>query len=439
MAISDTLSFREKAAYGCGDLSSNLMWGLTTSYLMFYYTDIYNIPPSSVAWILLVARLFDSVCDPAIGYVVDRAGGLLVPQLIRRLAIPFGLSAFICFLPLPLSPHARVLWAGASYILFGAIYSCINTPYGALATMISTAPQDRVGLNTFRMMGCQIGQFAVALLTIPAIDWLGGGVSEAQRQKGVVLYVLALAIAGSLMWRIVSRFCVVRHAPPPVQRSASELIHALIGNRRWHLCNILVFFQFIGIGTLYGFVIYYVRVRLGGSETFAGELLTLATVMGFLGAAATPSCVKRAGIVGTAIYSLVLQVVAYGAIGFAGSDRTAFYVGFILLSLAQGIASPLYYVLLSRAIDDGEEASDVNTAGLAYAINTLVTKVSMGATGFILAFLLSGGHYAPNLAEQSPGLIPWVTTGFVWLPLATAVVQFVPLSLWTRLAPAQRV
>lgn len=43
------ITSREKIAYGCGDLSSNLMWGLTSSYLMFYYTDIYGIAPQAVA------------------------------------------------------------------------------------------------------------------------------------------------------------------------------------------------------------------------------------------------------------------------------------------------------------------------------------------------------------------------------------------------------
>ncbi len=429
------ISVREKIAYGCGDLSSNLMWGLTSSWLMFYYTDVYGLPASDVAWILLIARVFDAFCDPAIGYVIDRAGGMIVPRVIRLLAIPFGVSAFLCFLPLPLSPHGKILWAGTSYILFGAVYSCINTPYGALATMISTVAQDRVDLNTFRMMGCQLGQFSVALLTIPAISWLGGGDTMTQRQTGMALYVLILSVIGSALWEAVSRVCVVRHPPPPVRHSPAELFGTLFWNQLWHICNALVFLQFVGIATFYGFAIYYARVLLGGSDSFGGELLTIATVSAFFGACLSPLSVRHLGVTGTCSVSLILQILGYGLIWLAGAGMTTFFAGFLLLSLSQGVASPLYYVLLAAAIDKGFALSSVNTAGLAYSISTLMTKLSMGVTGFLLAFFLSWGHYTPASVTQSPDLAPWVTAGFIWLPLGGAILQLGLLRLWPRQTP----
>ena len=41
MEKGQALSVKEKIAYGCGDAASNMMWGMTSSYLMYYYTDIY--------------------------------------------------------------------------------------------------------------------------------------------------------------------------------------------------------------------------------------------------------------------------------------------------------------------------------------------------------------------------------------------------------------
>lgn len=52
------LSVKEKMAYGCGDAASNMMWGMTSSYLMYYYTDIYGLPLVAVSWILLVPVLW---------------------------------------------------------------------------------------------------------------------------------------------------------------------------------------------------------------------------------------------------------------------------------------------------------------------------------------------------------------------------------------------
>ena len=431
-SITNEVSLHEKVAYGCGDLSSNLMWGMTSSYLMFYYTDIYGLPVAAVGWILLVARVFDAFCDPTIGYVIDRQGGLVVPRLIRSLALPFGVGGFLCFWALPLSPHGKIVWALLTYIVLGAIYSCINTPYGALGTMITRNAHDRVGLNAFRMMGCQGGQFIVSLFTIPAITWLGGGTGVVQRQHGMALYALCLAITATVLWRYVARVCVTRYPPEPARHSPMVLLRALAGNRCWWLCNALVFLQFVGLAALYGFALYYARIILGGTEEMGGILLTVATVMGFVGAVICPPIVRRLGVVGSAAVCVLIQVAAYLLLLPAGGSLPFFFAAFALLTLAQGVTSPLYYVLLAHAIDVGRMRSPVNTGGMAYSINTLVTKLSMGVTGFILASFLAYGHYTGGVHTTSPDLEHWIRAGFVWLPLGAATLQLAFLAFWPR-------
>jgi len=198
------LGLGQKLAYGCGDLSSNLVWGLMLSYLMYYYTDIYVIPAATVAWLLLVPRVFDAFADPMVGYLVDRSGGRHVTRLMGLLAVPFGLATFLCFLPLPLGPQGKLAWAFGSYLLLGGVYSAVNTPYGVLSNMMAIRPQERVSLNAFRLAGCQLGQIIVASLTLPAIAFLGGGGSLAQQQHGITWLAallgagVAIGVAGAL-------------------------------------------------------------------------------------------------------------------------------------------------------------------------------------------------------------------------------------------------
>lgn len=424
------LSMKEKMAYGCGDAASNMMWGMTSSYLMYYYTDIYGLPLISVSWILLVARVVDAFCDPVIGYVVDRLGGLIVPRLIRVLAIPFGITGFVCFLALPLSPGGKVLWAGLTYIVFGAIYSCINTPYGALAVMISRSATQRVGLNAFRMMGCQAGSLLVALLTIPAITWLGGGESAAQHRYGMAVYALALSVLCSVLWLCVARGCTVRHPPAPVRQGLTVTLRHLCGNRQWVLSNLLALFYFVGQAALFGFALYYSKVVLGGTEQLGANIITFITVLLF---AAVPACLplaRRLGTVRSGIICLIAQGAAYLAMAVAGASMTGFFLSVALLAMAQGVMSPLYYTLLAQAVDDGDPRTSTGSAGLAYSINTWVTKLAMGLTGFVLAQFLSQGHYIENGVTQPPELSAWITAGFVWLPLGAVCMQVFCLLAW---------
>ena len=55
---------REKICYGCGDFSSNLLWGISGGFLMYYYTDTLRLAAADIAVLLLVTRVFDALADP---------------------------------------------------------------------------------------------------------------------------------------------------------------------------------------------------------------------------------------------------------------------------------------------------------------------------------------------------------------------------------------
>src|ERR1700738_2362138 len=166
---------REKICYGCGDFSSNLLWGISGGFLMYYYTDTLRLAAADIAVLLLVTRGFDALADPTVGYVIDPSAGRLVRPLIKWLAVPFGCIAFLVFLPISADSRINLVWAYVSYFMFGLIYAGINTPYGILQNIMTTDTRARISLAAFRMVGCQLGTLSVYAFTIPAVHWLGGG------------------------------------------------------------------------------------------------------------------------------------------------------------------------------------------------------------------------------------------------------------------------
>jgi len=421
------LGIAEKLAYGAGDLSSNLMWGMTLSYLMYYYTDIYLLPAAAVAWILLIPRTLDAILDPLCGYIIDRTAGKYVKRWIGWLAVPFGIFAFLCFLPVPLSNTGKFVWALATYIIFGAVYSAINTPYGVLSIMMTTAPQDRVNLNAFRMVGCQIGQLIIAALTLPAARLLAGGDDIHHRQIGFATYCAILSVAGALLWIMTWRNTHVRQPFPSEKQKLSTLLSAILRNRHWHVCNILTFMNFIVFCSEYGLAIHYTRFVLHRPAGDAGVLLTIATASAVLGAMLVPALTARFGVRTTFKMLLVFELINFAVMFVAGDHFALFIVAFALQSVGVGAVSPLCYTLLGEAIDEGRADTGIAAAGLAYSINTLISKLAAGLTGFVLATLLAWGHYAPELATQSPDLSEWLKLGFIGLPSAAICVALAVL------------
>ncbi len=430
------LSVGNKLAYACGDLSTNLMWGLMISFLMYYYTDIYVIPAASVAWLLLVPRVFDSFCDPLVGYFVDRTGGRYVTRIIGALAVPFGIAAFLCFLPLPLSPTGKLVWAWSSYLLLGAVYSIINTPYGVLSNMMATQAQERVSLNAFRLGGCQLGQLIVAGVTLPAIAYFGQGTAPDNQKAGITILVAIMAVASSALWLVTWRGCRVRRPLPPGDDGIRVLLGALATNRRWHLSNALTFLNFTVFCAQGGLAIHYTRLILGRPASQASFLLTGSTMAAFIGAICVPQLTRRLGVRRTFLLLMTCEAVCLTGTFLAGSHFWAVEAAVMVQYLAVGGVSPLCYSILSEAIDIRRRETGVAAAGLAFSINSLVSKVAAGIAGFAVATFLAWGHYQPGNATADATLTVWLKLGYVGLPAVAVLISFLLIFFSTRDDPA---
>ena len=66
------LHWGEKAGYALGDTASNFYWKVFEVYVVFFYTDVFRLPPATLATMLLVTRVFDAVADPVMGIIADR-------------------------------------------------------------------------------------------------------------------------------------------------------------------------------------------------------------------------------------------------------------------------------------------------------------------------------------------------------------------------------
>lgn len=50
----------------------------------------------------------------------------------------------------------KITYAYVIYILFGMLYTGINIPYGLLASVMSSNPNDRTALSTFSRIICSL-------------------------------------------------------------------------------------------------------------------------------------------------------------------------------------------------------------------------------------------------------------------------------------------
>jgi len=171
------LPLKEKIGYGLGDTASNIFFQFVNIFLLYYYTDVFGLTPADAGTLFVVTRLWDAINDPLMGALSDRTRtrfGTYRPYLLW-MAIPFGIAGYLVFANPDFGYTGKLIYAYATYIALMTAYTAINVPYSALMGVITSSPEQRTILSTFRFIGAFSGQLVISLSVRPLVKQLGGG------------------------------------------------------------------------------------------------------------------------------------------------------------------------------------------------------------------------------------------------------------------------
>ena len=171
---------KDKLGYLFGDFGNDFTFILSSSFLLKFYTDVMGVAPWIVGLVITIARFVDAFTDVTMGRIADRSPASLNGKFkpwIRRMAAPVAISSFLIYQSAFASAAMwfKITWLVVTYILWGSIfYTSINIPYGSMASSISSSPQDRQSLSTFRTMGSTLaGVIVGAGIPLFAYDKIG--------------------------------------------------------------------------------------------------------------------------------------------------------------------------------------------------------------------------------------------------------------------------
>ena len=214
--MKEQVSLSEKVGYGFGDMASSMFWKIFGMYLLFFYTKVFGISPAAAGTMFLVTRVWDVVNDPMMGVIADRTRtrwGRYRPYLLW-FAVPFAITGVLTFFTPDLSRSGKQIYAYATYTLMMMVYTAVNVPYASLLGAISSKPNERNSLASYRMFFAFIGSFITFMFLQPLIDFFAGGgssnVTAASDATGVSTdptgWTGAVAVIG-LLCAVLFYFC----------------------------------------------------------------------------------------------------------------------------------------------------------------------------------------------------------------------------------------
>lgn len=460
--MSQTLTVTEKVGYSLGDLAANLIFQTLMTFLAFFYTDVYQIPPAQAASIIFIGGLIGAFFNPLMGLIADRTQtryGKFRPWILWT-SVPFGLIALAAFSTPDFGPDGKLVYAFVTYVLLVIIYSANNLPYSALSGVLTGSMAERNSLSAYRFVAVMVAQFIIQALLLPLVLILGDG-DKALGFKNTMTIFSVVGIVFFLITFITTKERVVtavtRHS------SIAQDLRDLLHNRPWAIMLILTILVFVTLSLKGGMYVYYFENYLHaaqiaaflqdiGFNQFIAGLNSLLTSIG-LNAFHWPEDAATSGFSLFNAGGILLMIVGIGfskplADRFGKRDvfavalfiSTLFILVFYLLPadaiglvfLAQilhgffyGITIPLLWAMIADVADYSEWKNHRRATAIIFSAMIFGLKLGLSIGGALVAAILAHYDYSAALTIQAPETIEGIKLSvslFAAMPFLVGVV-----------------
>ena len=400
---------RDKLGYLFGDFGNDFTFILSSSFLLKFYTDVMGVAPWIIGLVITVARFMDAFTDVTMGRIADRAKagkhGKFKPW-IRRMAAPVAISSFLIYQSSFSTSRMwfRITWLIVTYILWGSIfYTSINIPYGSMASTISSHPNDRQSLSTFRTMGSTLAGVVVgAGIPLFAYDKVGENtVLNGSRFTVIAGIFSVLSIVCYLLCFTLTTERVYEVGKEKGQASVRHMLKNAFHNQA--LISIIVGSVLMLLAQLtmqsmsnYIYPNYYGNVTAQSVSTIGmmGGMIIAAVLAKPLANRFGKAEISAASNLLAAIVCILLFAIRPKNVWIYVLINSASWLGL-------GIFAMVTWAIITDVIDDSELRVGTREDGSIYAMYSFARKLGQAVSAGLTGALLSAIGYSDKTAFDS--------------------------------------
>ncbi|MCI1605566.1 MAG: MFS transporter [Levilactobacillus sp.] len=414
----------ERISYGLSDAADNLVFQMMTTYLLFFYTDVYGLSASAAAILFIVARLADVVESLIIGLMIDRTHskwGKSRPFFLWY-ALPYVIFAILTFVTPPFGDTGKLIWAYVTYLGLGFFYTAVNLPITSILPTMTQNESEMTLLGVIRQFGGSSVQIIVAVFTLPLVAFFGHG----NQQQGFLLTIALFGLISLVL--ILNTFIHVRERftnPEKSHQSWSAVSKMLRQNKPWLVISTVILLYWLTTAIKNQTTIYYFKyiqhseklVPLANGFTFAALIGVVLIIKGadIWGKKAT----MQRGILTAGSGQLVLTL------GVMTNQLGIIFAGILLNAVGGGLIIGLVSIMIADTIRYGM-ALGIQAEGILASTDDFGVNVGLGLGGLVTAGLFHLSGYVAN-HQQNVATQHTIILNYAWIPLALYVVMFVVL------------
>ena len=148
----EKISSKERYSFAFGALGKDLVYGITATFAMIYFTDVLGVSASFIGIVFFVARFWDAINDLMCGVIVDNTKnkfGKFRTWLVIG-TVSNGIVLALMFTDFGFTGAALYTYVAVSYVLWGMTYTLMDIPYWAMIPNFSKDKKERERISFFR-------------------------------------------------------------------------------------------------------------------------------------------------------------------------------------------------------------------------------------------------------------------------------------------------
>jgi GPH family glycoside/pentoside/hexuronide:cation symporter len=430
-------------SYGLGDAGTGMAASLIGFYLFVFYTSAAGLPPWMAGLVLMLARIWDAINDPIVGWLSDRTrhpDGPRLPWMVWS-AIPLGVAmAAMWWLP-PGSVWVKFTFFVGISAIANSLYTCVNLPYTALMAELTNSTTLRTRLNRARFTGSIIAGLVGIVLgglllkdhTNPTSYWHLGLLS-------------GLVISGSTLaccWGIAP---TARHAqqPNPAKGSTRRLLARIGDNGRFLRVLGLYLLLWCALQLMQTAALIFLPVVMRLPETWSNwillpfQLSTLAGLQLWTLVSHRQGRLRAlawgAGFWVTGCLAAMLLNPLDGQVGpLASFSNQLRLVALVAAILVVGVGASTAYLIPWSLLPDAIDVDPEKPAGLYSAFMVFVQKLCISLVLFGFGSLMTVSGYLPKMgSQQPPSALLAIRMCMGLLPAVLVVLGLLVMRQWPR-------
>jgi glycoside/pentoside/hexuronide:cation symporter, GPH family len=379
-----------------------------------FYAREFGVGLSTLGLVLLAARLFDALIDPALGRYADRLFAQSTHQVLRvatvaSLVLVSGFAAL--FFP-PVRGNALLVWATLALILTYAAYSLVSVSHQSWGARLGGDEAFRARVAAWREAPGLIGVLLAS--TLPVVAGL---------PIMVTVFCIVLAL-GLWAWTKAPR--PVHQLSPSTERQDVWLPWR---NTRFRWLMLIFILNGIASAVPATLVLFFVQDLLQAPQQMEGVFLAVYFIAGAIAIPMWLQLLKRVGLAWGWLLSMGLSIAVFIWAAFLGAgDMTAYIAVCALSGIALGADLAFPSALLTGAIAAQGDAQ--RHEGAYYGWWNFATKLNMALAAGLALPLLDVFGYTPGARDA--GALQALVIAYCVLPCTLKLIASGTLFITAR-------